>query len=94
VRVGVHHSSASEGKEATIHLYSTGQEARSPLKASRRSVLSQRTHSNLWCSYPAVFMAGSCSTKATRISEPHATQRTLWLPENSPVVRCHLRFEP
>ena len=80
MRVGVYPSSDIEGKEATTHLYSTGQDARSPLKASRRSVLSQRTHSNLWCSYPAVFMAGSCSTKLTRISEPHATQRTLCSP--------------
>ena len=59
--------------DAHAHVISIGQDARSPLKASRRSVLPQPTHSSFRCSYPAAFMVASCSIRAIRISAPHET---------------------
>ena len=62
---------AADDNDARAHRYSTGHVALSPLKASRRSVLPQRTHSNFRCSYPAAFIAASCSIRSMRISAPH-----------------------
>src|SRR5262249_43153058 len=67
-------------RDARAHRYSNGNDALSPLKASRRSVFWQRTHSNLRCSYPAALMAKSCSTCTMRISAPHEMQRISMLP--------------
>jgi hypothetical protein len=69
--------------DARAHRNSTGNDALSPLKASRRSVFWQPTHSNLRCSYPAALMAKSCSTRTMRISAPHEMQRI----SKPPVVR-------
>src|SRR5262245_60902902 len=67
--------SLAANRDARAHRYSNGNDALSPLKASRRSVFWQRTHSNLRCSYPAALMAKSCSTCTMRISAPHEMQR-------------------